>query len=636
MNKVNELIKQAEALFEKKEYKNIIDLLPDEILNKHNDADLYAWRAWAHNRLKEADLAFNYSEKAIIANPDNSFGFQQRGSAWFIKGDYDNALADYDMAIWLKNDDAVSYLNRGNVFNEQGQYDKAISNYNKAIGLKKDFAYAYASRGNVYLSLKNYDKALTDYDKAIELRKDDSTSHNNRGIIFAERKEYDKAISDYSMSIELNPKDTNAYNNRGITWADMGEYDKAFSDFNTAIELNLSTANLYRNRGNVFYKINDFKKAIEDYLMAIRLDEKFNFLEKNIKLAKEKLEERNILEERNAFPKDKEEKLKIEKEIELQINTIRELSKSEVKKVVHYTKVFVADVYVKSVGSKMHYSNAIYMNDPMEGKAFFDYLNDEKIKAAYFNGEKRTETSVYLGSFLPAEENDGEISHEDELVMWRTYGKDENGKEASGCSVVLSSDFFKIKTRENNESATVDISEELLNVIYIKNLKYEKKVTNDPKEKIEPAIESLKDQLKLIIKLRDKYQPTDDFYKDIENTIFKQLSTISYLFKSSDYSYEHEVRVITYMPRDSELIKYIDNTELNAPHKRFFIESYNEILPYIKKIFLGPKVENYQQWSLYFDFEIRQRAKEISTMPFPPYIIKPSDIEIMKSDCKFQ
>lgn len=632
MDEVNELIKEAETLFEKKEYKNIIDLLPDEILDKHNNADLYALRAWAHNRLKEADLAFNYSDKAIIANPDNSFGFQQRGSAWYLKKDYDKALADYDMAIWLKNDDAVSYLNKGNLLHKQGQYSKAILNYNKAIELKNDFPIAYSSRGNTFGSLGNYDKAIADYNKAIELKNDDSSSYNNRGIIFAERKEYDKAISDYSMSIELNPQETNAYNNRGVTWVDIGEFDKAFADYDMALNLEPDYALALGNRGRAFYALGDYKKAIEDFQKAIKVDESFNYLEKEIKLAKEKLEEIISLENSKAAPKDKEEKSKIEKNIELLINTIRKLSKSEVKKVVHYTKVFVADIYVKKIGSKMHYSNAIYMNDPMEGKAFFNYLNDEQIRTAYLNGEKRTETSVYLGSFLPAEENDGEISHEDELVMWRTYGKDENGKEASGCSVVLSSDFFKIKAINQEESVTVDISEDLLNVIYLKNLKHEKKVTNDPKEKIEPAIESLKEQLKLIIKLRDKYQPTDDFYKDIENTIFKQLSTISYLFKSSDYNYEHEVRVITYMPRDSELIKFMTNTESNAPNKRFYIESNNEILPFVKKIFLGPKVENYQQWSLYFDFEIRQRAKEISAMPYPPYIIKPSEIEIMKSE----
>jgi hypothetical protein len=74
----------------------------------------------------------------------------------------------------------------------------------------------------------------------------------------------------------------------------------------------------------------------------------------------------------------------------------------------------------------------------------------------------------------------------------------------------------------------------------------------------------------------------------------------------------------------------------DAPKKRFFIESNNEILPFIKKIHFGPKVVNHQQWSLYFDFEIRQRAKELENMPNPPFELNPSEILISKSECKFQ
>lgn len=103
MYEVNELIKEAETLFEKKEYKKIIDLLPDEILDKHNNADLYAWRAWAHTRLKESDLAFEYAEKAVATDPDNYFGYHQRGGVWYESGDFDKAIADFDKAIELKN-----------------------------------------------------------------------------------------------------------------------------------------------------------------------------------------------------------------------------------------------------------------------------------------------------------------------------------------------------------------------------------------------------------------------------------------------------------------------------------------------------------------------------------------------------
>ncbi|MBK6285870.1 MAG: hypothetical protein IPF54_27165 [Draconibacterium sp.] len=127
-----------------------------------------------------------------------------------------------------------------------------------------------------------------------------------------------------------------------------------------------------------------------------------------------------------------------------------------------------------------------------------------------------------------------------------------------------------------------------------------------------------------------------EFQKYVENSIFKNLSTINFLFKSADYSFENEVRVIKYMPRDSSLIKYMEIKEPKLPPKRFYIESINDILPFIRKIYLGPKVENHQHWSLYFDFEIRQRDKELRKLSPVPYKLNPSDIQISKSECEFQ
>jgi tetratricopeptide (TPR) repeat protein len=608
MEDLKELITRVEALFTDDHYKEIISLLNEALLDKYKNADLYAWKAWAYSRLEVIDKAFDCSNKAIAADPANPFGYRQRGMAWVQKK----------------------------------EYDKAILDCTTSIKLKKDFARAYCTRGTAWSYKEIHDKALDDYSKAIELKNDYSDAYINRGVTWHNKGEIDKAIDDYNKAIESKNNDPLTYRNRALIWNSKKEYDQAIADFDKSIELDANDAAGFHGRGYVFYDKGDFKKAIDDFQKAIELDKNFKFLEYNIKLASEKLEERRILAASDAEQSDKDKKLKLEKSVESQIKKIRELSKSNVKTVVHYTKVFVADIYVKNIGSKMHYSNAIYMNDPMEGKVFFEYLDDKTIEEAYINGENRTETSVYLGSFLPAEENDGEISHEDELVMWRTYGKNETGKEAAGCSVVLSSDFFDFGLLSTKSPANVKESaanireEELLNVVYIKRQKNKREITNTFKKTIEPVINDLKQELLKLIKLKNKYQKSDDFYKDIENTVFKQLSSISYLFKSADYDFEHEVRVITYMPRNSDSIKSMPVTEPNHPCKRFYIESRNDILPYIKKIYLGPKVENAQHWSLYFDYEIRQRAKELEKMTPPPYQVKPSDIEIIKSECKFQ
>ena len=631
MAESQELLKLVEDLFENEKYDEIIELLSDELLSTQNNSDLYAWTAWVFLKEKNKDLqkAFQLAEKSISIDPYNSFGYLQRGGAYFQTDQLEKAFVDASKAIELNPNNAYAYSLRARVFVKRGENEKAEVEFKKAIDLNPNYINAYNARGVFFTDLKQYEKAIEDFDKAAELKPNSAYIYNNRGIAWSNLGEDGKAMDDYNKTLELDSNNVFTYNNRGNLWLKLGEIDKAQEDYDKAIQLDPNLANVYRNKGVLYSKIGDYYNAIANYKKAISLDDGFKFLEDRIKLAQEKINEKRQFDESNVREEDKITKSKLENEIEKIIESIRDAAKSKVKMVAHYTKLSVADIYLKKINVKMHYSNAIYMNDPMEGKVFFDYLDNEEITKAYLNGEKRTETSVYLGSFLPA--NDGEVSHEDELVMWRTYGKDENGKEASGCNVVISSDFFKINTSINEDSISMsDNEEELLNVVYIKKMKSSKEITNENKDKIEPAMAQLRDNLLKLIELRDKYQKQDDFYREIENSIFKRLSTISYLFKSADYNYEHEVRVITYIPRNSDNIKFRGIDEPNLPCKQFYIESYNDILPHIKKIYLGPKVEHYQRWSLYLDYEIRQRVKEGMT------VVNPSSIEIIKSDCKFQ
>ena len=63
---------------------------------------------------------------------------------------YDQAIADYNMAIELKPDYAQAYVNRGNAYRDKGVIDRAIADYSKAIELKPDYAQAYYNRGGAY------------------------------------------------------------------------------------------------------------------------------------------------------------------------------------------------------------------------------------------------------------------------------------------------------------------------------------------------------------------------------------------------------------------------------------------------------------------------------------------------------
>jgi tetratricopeptide (TPR) repeat protein len=67
--------------------------------------------------------------------------------------------------------DAEAYYNRGCTYYMKGDYDKAIANYNEAIRINPATAEAhvYYNRGRVYyFGKKDYDKAIADYTEAIQ------------------------------------------------------------------------------------------------------------------------------------------------------------------------------------------------------------------------------------------------------------------------------------------------------------------------------------------------------------------------------------------------------------------------------------------------------------------------------------
>ena len=74
--------------------------------------------------------------------------YNNRGVAYYKKGDYDRAIADYNEALRLDPKDASAYNNRGSAYAGEGDHDRAIADYNEALRLDPKYVYAYYNRGS--------------------------------------------------------------------------------------------------------------------------------------------------------------------------------------------------------------------------------------------------------------------------------------------------------------------------------------------------------------------------------------------------------------------------------------------------------------------------------------------------------
>jgi len=165
------------------------------------------------------------------------------------------------------NDSGVEYHNRGN-------YKQAIADFDKSIGLDPKDAIIYFNRGLAYHQLRNYKQAIADYDKAIGLDPKDAIIYNHRGEAYYQLGNHKQAIADFDKSIGLDPKDAIIYNNRGKSYYILGNYKQAMADYEKAIELDQKNGRIYFNRGDAYTQLGNYQQAIADFDRAVELDPK--------------------------------------------------------------------------------------------------------------------------------------------------------------------------------------------------------------------------------------------------------------------------------------------------------------------------------------------------------------------------
>lgn len=260
----------------------------------------------------------------------------------------------------------------------------------------------------------------------------------------------------------------------------------------------------------------------------------------------------------------------------------------------HYTSGKVLQILLQqtkkekySIQSHSRMSNVNYMNDPSEGKVLDQFLQMDST----FQQLSLKPSPWFLMSLTTAI---------DKLSMWSQYGD-----RAEGVCLVLNSYDFStllfssniewLTNRKNNKNSnneeevilreTREINDFIYRIGYLS--------THDDKESIlkseynsclnEEEITVINEALKALKEIVEKISIVN------ESTLYEKvdecLEEIRYLFKSADYSYESELRVLKYMPLepDNPRIKIDDSGNF----AKLYIERENPIQ--IKEVIFGPK-----------------------------------------------
>ena len=88
-------------------------------------------------------------------------------------GDYDEAIRRFGVAIaggdLSPQNLLLAHHNRGNAFQDKGDYRQAIAEYDAALRLKPDYAGSYYARGRARFAMAQHPAASVDFARAVEL-----------------------------------------------------------------------------------------------------------------------------------------------------------------------------------------------------------------------------------------------------------------------------------------------------------------------------------------------------------------------------------------------------------------------------------------------------------------------------------
>ncbi len=172
---------------------------------------------------------------------DRSFYYSNRGLSSIAKGDYEQALSDFNKVIRIEPERHEAYGYRAQVYILQNKLDLAISEYNTAID-KKPLPQYYMGRGTVYRMKRQYDLAIKEYIKAIRIEPKFRVAYNNLAWLLAtcsDEKYRDglTALKFAKKAVDLDPESSASLDTLAAAYAAAGDFDNAIKTQEKVIQL---------------------------------------------------------------------------------------------------------------------------------------------------------------------------------------------------------------------------------------------------------------------------------------------------------------------------------------------------------------------------------------------------------------
>jgi membrane associated rhomboid family serine protease/Tfp pilus assembly protein PilF len=212
------------------------------------------WRTCAGNPRIDWDTQIGSCTALIQSSQETArnraFAYNTRGNAYYRKGDFDTALADYNAAIQLDPKYTFAYADRGDAWLAKGDNDRAIADFSEAIRLDpKNAAYLNNRCMARAIAGRELPLAVTDCTEALQIAPNNAIIMDSRGFAYLRLSRLDDAVADYDEALKLNPKQAASLYGRGLAKLKKGDAGGGEADIAAAKAIQADIAEEFARYG---------------------------------------------------------------------------------------------------------------------------------------------------------------------------------------------------------------------------------------------------------------------------------------------------------------------------------------------------------------------------------------------------
>ena len=189
----------------------------------------------------------DWNRALSLGNKNTVRMFEEMDLAWCINKSGVN-LSTINRSLSEQSRDSISYYNNGVDKAMKGDYQGAINDFDLALSLNPKFADAYMNRGTAKKKLGDYKGAISDLNTTIEINPSDPIAYTNRCDAKRSIGDYRGAIADCSSAIVIDPRHLNAFYNRGLAKIKSGDIQGAIIDYTKVVEFDPTDSGAYHSR----------------------------------------------------------------------------------------------------------------------------------------------------------------------------------------------------------------------------------------------------------------------------------------------------------------------------------------------------------------------------------------------------